>query len=122
MLVGDEEESCAGGGTDNGGADAPIDAAEAACCDEASGGLETGFEGVKGVEGEVDCCACESAGLGGEWLALFYQTGAREVGNMEPTSSDRVKGETTAEEASELVEEAMTRCRTEQKCGVALRS
>jgi len=33
----------------------------------------------------------------------------------EPTRRDRVKGETTAEEASELVEEVMTRSRIEQE-------
>ena len=63
VLVGDEEESCAWGGPNDGGADAAVDAAEAACCGEASRGLETGLEGVEGVEGEVDCCACDGAGL-----------------------------------------------------------
>ena len=41
------------------------------------------------------------------------------MGDVEPTSSDRVKGETTTEGTSELVEEAMTRCRIEQTGGVA---
>jgi len=64
VLVGDEEESCAWGGTNNGGADASVDAAEAACCGEAGGGLKASFESVERIEGEVDGCACESAGLG----------------------------------------------------------
>ena len=63
-VVGDEEESCAGGGADNGAADAAIDAREAARGREAGRGLEAGLEGVERVEGEVDGGACEAAGLG----------------------------------------------------------
>jgi hypothetical protein len=63
-VVGDEEESCAGGGADNGAADAAIDAGEAARGREAGRGLEAGLEGVERVEGEVDGGACEAAGLG----------------------------------------------------------
>ncbi len=57
-FVGHEEERCAGSGADERGADAGIDAAETAGMGEAGGGLEAGFEGVDGVEGEVDCSAC----------------------------------------------------------------
>ena len=53
-LVAHEEESGAGGGTDQRGADAGVDAAEAARGGEAGGGLEARFERVDGVEGEVD--------------------------------------------------------------------
>jgi len=42
-LVADEEERCAGGGADEGGADTGVDAAEAARGVEAGGGLEAGF-------------------------------------------------------------------------------
>ena len=57
-LVAHEEESAAGGGANERGADAGVDAAETAGLVEAGGGLEAGFEGVDGMEGEVDCCPC----------------------------------------------------------------
>lgn len=57
-LVAHEEERCAGGRADESGANAGVDAAEAAGGIEARGGLEARFECVDGVEGEVDCCAC----------------------------------------------------------------
>ena len=53
-LVGAEEEGGAGGGPDERGPDAPVDAAEAARGEEALGGLQAGLEGVEGEEGEVD--------------------------------------------------------------------
>lgn len=56
-FVGAEEEGRAGGGTDEGGAHAPVDAAETAGREEALVGLEAGFEGVEGEERGVDCCA-----------------------------------------------------------------
>lgn len=61
-LVGAEEECRAGGGADDGGPDAAVDAGEAARGEEAGGGLEAGLEGVEGEEGEVDGCSCEGAG------------------------------------------------------------
>lgn len=42
-IVGYEEEGCAGGGADEGGADAAVDAGEATGGVEAVGGLEAGF-------------------------------------------------------------------------------
>lgn len=42
-VVGYEEEGCARGGTDDGGAHASVDAGEAAGGGEAGGGLEAGF-------------------------------------------------------------------------------
>lgn len=57
VFVGDEEEGGAGGGADDSRANASVDAGETAGGAEAEGGLETGFEGVEGVEGEVDCGA-----------------------------------------------------------------
>ena len=65
-FVRDEEEGRPGRGPDHGGADARVDAAEAARGGEAGGGLQAGFEGVDGVEGEVDCGAGEGASLGGQ--------------------------------------------------------
>jgi hypothetical protein len=63
-VVGHEEESGAGRGADDGGADAAVDACEAAGGEEAAAGLEAGLEGVDGVEGEVYCGACEGSCLG----------------------------------------------------------
>lgn len=57
-FIGHEEERCAGGGADERGADASVDAAETARVGEAGGGLEAGFKGVDGIEGEVDCGTC----------------------------------------------------------------
>lgn len=62
LFVGDEEESGAGSRADDGRADACVDSGEATCCAERCGGLESGFEGVKRVEGEVDCGASNGAG------------------------------------------------------------
>ena len=57
-VVGYEEEGCARGGADDRAAYAPVYACEAARGSKARAGLEAGFECVKGVEREVDCCAC----------------------------------------------------------------
>lgn len=57
-FVGYEEEGCAGGGADDGAADAVVDSAETAAGPEAGGGLQAGFERVEGEEGGVYCCAC----------------------------------------------------------------
>lgn len=57
-LIGHEEKRRAGGRAYERGADAGVDAAETAGLGEAGGGLKAGFEGVDGVEGEVDCGAC----------------------------------------------------------------
>lgn len=61
-FVGAEEEGGAGRGAQGSGADAPVDAAEAARGEEAFGGLEAGLEGVEGEEGQVDCGAGYAAG------------------------------------------------------------
>lgn len=49
-FVCDEEEGGAGCGSDDGAADAVVDAAETARGPEAGAGLETGFERVEGEE------------------------------------------------------------------------
>ena len=79
-FVRDKEEGGAGGGADQRGADAGVDAAEAAGGGEAGGGLEARFEGVDGVEGEVDCGAGEGAGLGWGGLVRGLR-GVCEVGS-----------------------------------------
>lgn len=72
-VVGDEEESGAGGGADDGAAHAAVDASEAARLGEAGRGLEAGLEGVEGVQGEIHGGACETAGLVG-----------RQIGSRQP--------------------------------------
>nr|POE72021.1 hypothetical protein CFP56_11897 [Quercus suber] len=62
-LVADEEEGGAGRAADDRGADAGVDAAEAAGGEEAPRGLQARLERVEGEEGGVDEGAGEAAGL-----------------------------------------------------------
>ena len=49
-IISDEEQRSARRGADDSGADARVDAAEAAGGPEPGRGLETGFEGIEGKE------------------------------------------------------------------------
>jgi hypothetical protein len=62
-VVGDEEQGGAGRGTYDCRSNAPIDAGEAAGGEETGRGLETRFQGVERVEGQVYGCACQAACL-----------------------------------------------------------
>ena len=53
-FVAHEEESSAWRRASQGGTYAGVDASEASRCLEAMSGLESSFEGVDGVEGEID--------------------------------------------------------------------
>lgn len=82
-LVRDKEQTCAGSGSNYGGANPIVYTAEATRGPEAGGGLEAGFEGVEGEEGDVYCCACYAACLRllvsgwARWAAvLAYEEGA----------------------------------------------
>lgn len=57
-FIAHEEKSRPRGRANDCGADAGIYPTETAGLIKAGGGLEAGFQGVDGVEGEVDCCAC----------------------------------------------------------------
>lgn len=62
-VVGNEEEGCSGRRAYDGRADASVYAGEATRCSEAGGGLEAGFQGVKGVKREVDRGTSQTTGL-----------------------------------------------------------
>lgn len=62
-VIGDEEEGCTGGRSDDRTADTAVDTGEATARSEAAGGLEAGFECVERVEGEVYGCSCQTTCL-----------------------------------------------------------
>src|SRR5277367_4883232 len=82
MFVGDEEQSSAGSGADDGRANACVNPGEATCCAERCCGLKSGFERVEGVQGEVDGGAGEGAreegsGEGGDGEGRGHDRGLR---------------------------------------------
>lgn len=88
-LVGYEEQCGAWRGAYYRRSNAIVDAAKASGCPEARGGLEAGFEGVKGEERGVDCGACYGACLDTLARALvWYEVEIH-------TSNDRRYGDST---------------------------